>query len=104
MKQSRPTAVSLVFELLVKADDFLNGKQLVEGTRLSANHISAALYSLKKYKAIDFVEGDDTLWWFATPGTDTRAYTIKNRVECTKIVKHPRKGKHDMTHKRNRFT
>jgi len=74
-----PTATSLVMLALVNADDFMTMAQLKEITGLDSNHVSAALYSLKKYSAANCIEQDRTLWWFATAEDDTRCRVIEER-------------------------
>lgn len=86
----QPTATSIVFEALVRADDFRTGLQLQAETGLNSNRVSAALYHLKKYKAAEFIEGEGNLWWFATPETDTRSRTIEEKAPELKPRK-PRK-------------
>jgi hypothetical protein len=79
-----PTCISIVEEVLRLADDFVTAKMIFSRTKLSFNQISASLYSLKKYKAVDFVENSDGLWWFCTPEYDTRSKHIEMRVKENK--------------------
>lgn len=79
MKLKQTTATTLVLELL-RADErlFLSARQIREKLpQLNGNQISAALYSLKDYDAVDFVaENDETLFWFARPPEDDKRYRI----------------------------
>lgn len=75
-----PTSTKIVFEALIAADDFLTGKQLQVLTGLSSNRVSAALYSLLNYKAVEFIESERKLWWFATLASDTRSRTVDQRA------------------------
>lgn len=77
MKSTHPTYTSLIFDLLVKLEDFRTMKQLAAEVRCSHNQASAALHKLQMYKAVDCVSSTDGLWWFATPSLDTRTKTIK---------------------------
>lgn len=80
-KQKEPTSTALVYETLVKADDFMTVRQLMAVNDLSNNRVTAALYLLRKYKAADFVVEDGArLFWFATPDTDQRTRTVKERT------------------------
>lgn len=91
-KIKETTAVKLVFEALVRADDFRTAKQLQAETGQPANRVSAALYNLLKYHAVSFVESDRQLWWFATPADDTRVKTVDERTPESRPRK-ARKGK-----------
>jgi len=86
----QPTSTSIVFAALIRANDFRTGKQLQTETGLSSNRVSAALYSLMKYKAAEFIEAEGSLWWFATPDTDTRSRTVDEKAPELKPRK-PRK-------------
>lgn len=91
-KRTEPTAVSIVFDALIRADDFLTGRHLQKMTNLSSNRVSAALYNLLKYKAANYIEAEKKLWWYPTPETDTRSRVIPEKVPETKPRK-PRKRK-----------
>lgn len=79
-RNTETTATFLVLDALKRADDFRTGRQLMDETRLSTNRVSAALYHLLKYKAVEFIESERKLWWFATPTSDTRSKTVDERV------------------------
>lgn len=82
-RRKEPTSTFRVFEALCRADDFRTGRQLQSELGLDVNHTSAALYSLKKYRAVEAIEGDGALWWFATPENDTRSKKLEERCpEC----------------------
>lgn len=74
-----PTSTSVIERTLRAADDFRTSRQLQLETMLDVNHVSAALYHLRKYKAVDCLEENGTLWWFATPDTDTRTRVVDER-------------------------
>ena len=80
-KAREPTVTSLVFDLLVRADDFLKRNEIAEATGANPNQVSAALTHLYRCKAIDAVACQDRLWWFATPESDTRTMTVDERVK-----------------------
>ena len=69
-----PTWVSQVEEALARADDFMSFADLLQavGAGCTHNRLTAALHSLRKYKAADSVESGGKLYWFSTPDTDTR--------------------------------
>lgn len=92
MKRTETTATTLVMEALVRADDFRTGRQLQEELRLSGNRVSAALYHLLKHRAVEFVEADRTLWWFATPTSDTRSRVVEEKAPETR-PRRPRRRK-----------
>lgn len=96
-KIKQTTATTLVLELLRRDERlFLSAKQIREKLpQLNGNQISAALYSLLKYHAVDFVaESDETLFWFARrPEDDTRYRVVEERTPESKPRKRraPRK-------------
>lgn len=78
----KPTATSRVYGLLRACDDFRTARQLRgQLMGLTLNQVSAALYHLRNYKAADFIEAPETLWWFATPENDARSYKRKGITE-----------------------
>ena len=83
MKQ--PTCVSLVFEFLVRADDFKSVAEIQLGTGCNVNQVTAALFHLHKYKAADKVSVSNEPrmihrdFWFVTPETDTRITHVDER-------------------------
>jgi len=92
MKRKRTTFTTIVFEALTRADDFRTGRQLQAELKMDTNHVSACLYSLKKYNAVNCVEQPDALWWYATPKSDTRLFSVEEKSEELKPRK-PRKPK-----------
>jgi len=90
------TATSLVMEALIAADDFVTGSELVEATGCSPNNISAALSSLRGYRAVESMEWKGQLLWMATPKLDTRSRRVDYRKpEVDGRVKRPfRSPKH----------
>lgn len=81
------TATTLVLELLRRDERlFLTARQLRERLpQLNGNQISAALYSLLKYHAVDFVTQNDGMWWFARRAEDdTRYRVVEERTPETK--------------------
>jgi hypothetical protein len=83
-KLKETTTTHLVFEALKRADDFRTSRQLQLETGRSSNRVGAALHLLERYRAVDFVEGEGTLWWFATPGSDTRVRTVEEKAPETR--------------------
>ena len=79
-KLKEATSTTRVLDALVRADDFVTARQLQLLLALDCNHVSAALYHLRKYCAVDFVEAEDALWWFATPDRDCRSRAVHERV------------------------
>lgn len=78
--RKEPTCVSVVFETLLKVDDFRTGKQLQAETGLSCNQVSASLHELRKYSAAACLEENGQLFWFATPDKDQRTRVVNERV------------------------
>lgn len=77
----RPTWTSLVFEALVRANDFASVPMLMAATRGTVNQVTAALSHLAKRHAVESVVGPDgKLWWFATPDYDDRIRVVEERV------------------------
>ena len=83
-KIKEPTCVSVVEAFVREADDFVTAAQVVEGTRLNPNQVSASLIMLKKYKAFDCFESDGKLWWYSTPELDARMVKRELRAPETK--------------------
>lgn len=79
-KHTEVTSTTLVFEALVASEDFLNVRTLMVKTGRINNQVTAALSSLHKYKAVDFIHDASGTWWFATPDTDTRIYRVEERI------------------------
>lgn len=84
-RRSAPTWTTLVLEALVRADDLMTAEQLrlalwAAGLKATSNRVSAALHHLHGHKAVDFVEADAHLWWFATPEDDTRLRVIQEKA------------------------
>lgn len=77
----KPTWVSLVFDTLVHADDFMSVHMLMVSTKANIGQATAALHHLAKCKAVESVVGGDrNLWWFATPGCDCRQRILEERT------------------------
>jgi hypothetical protein len=79
-KHKEPTCVRRVEDALREADDFLTASLLAERTGLDGNHVNACVWHLAKYKAIEGLRVDDTLWWFLTPETDQRIRKVAERT------------------------
>lgn len=89
MKHKEPTWTALVLEALREADGFMDSAMLRAKTGGNHNQISAACFSLLKYRAIDVVvNADGHGWWFARPPEDD--HRLWTRVERTPESK-PRK-------------
>lgn len=88
MKRIKDTTTSKVEAALMIATargDFLSQAMLERITGDTTNQISAALHSLREYRAVDVViEVDGAGWWFATPDTDQRIRTTAQISEHTK--------------------
>lgn len=78
-----PTATTLVLAALRARDDFMSQRQLREALPgVTANQISAALYSLRKYRAIDVVvEPDGEGWWYALPEVDDKRVRVVPEIK-----------------------
>lgn len=80
-----------MLEALRRADDFRTAQQLVGETARNGNQVSAALHSLRKYKAVDCLASDSTLYWYALPPEgDTRKRRVDEKAPELKPRK-PRK-------------
>jgi hypothetical protein len=70
-----------VFERLKRADDFMTVAQLQAAEPAETyNRIQAALHHLRNYRAVECMESDGQLWWYATPDNDTRSKTVDERT------------------------
>jgi hypothetical protein len=85
------TTTTLVFEALIRSDDFLTASQLIQVTSRSMNRVLAALHHLRKHQAIQAMPVAGKLYWYATPLEDDRIHVVQEKVEETKPRK-PRKG------------
>lgn len=91
--RKRTTTTTLVLEELVRADDLLTVRDLMD--RLPSegvNRITAALHHLHIHCAVQCIEGGSRLWWFATPQDDNR-YRVLREVREGIVHKKPRKRK-----------
>jgi hypothetical protein len=88
-KHKEPTAVSLVFAALVRADDFRTAQQVQAESGVNSRRVNSSLHMLRTYKAAQCMESDGQLWWYATPQDDTRMKTFDERTPEVK----PRKSR-----------
>ncbi len=79
----KATCTFLVAEALRRADDFRTAKQLQAETGCNTNQVSAALISMKAYKAVDVMACGGVLFWYATPDTDARSRVQEERTPET---------------------
>lgn len=75
-----PSHVSLVEDALRAADDFLLPSVLVQATGLRPVDVRTSLIHLFKYSAASFVEEGGQTFWFATPETDKRLRSLRQRA------------------------
>lgn len=84
-----PTWTHLVEQALRGCDDFLNYRMLEKVTGGNVCQISAACFSLRKYRVVDCViEADGVAWWYALPPEEDKRSA--HREERTPEV-NPRK-------------
>lgn len=77
-KPKRPTDVSLVLEVIVKRDDFMNRTMIYEALpSLGRARIGMALTHLLHYHCIEAVAVGQELWFMPTPERDTRVFALK---------------------------
>ena len=89
--RAQPTWTSLVLEYLTKSDDFRNCTMIREATGANQGQVSAACHHLRRRRAIDvIIDKDGVGWWYPTPETDNRTYTV---VERMPEVDHRHRGK-----------
>lgn len=86
-RHKEPTSTGIVYRALCAADDFRTLRQLIRECGLSCNRVSAALHHLRARRAVDVMDVEGQLWWFATPDTDNRSSTVDERTPET----HPRR-------------
>lgn len=95
MRRKETTTTHLVLDALVRADDFRTQSQLCAEIGRDCNHISAALCHLRKFKAVEAIAVDGTLFWFATPDDDTRMRKLVERTPESK-PRRPRKRRKEV--------
>lgn len=88
--QRHPTYVSQVMEVLVAADDALQCREIAQRLNLSTRLVSSALHSLYRYHAVDVIEGQSNLWWYATPADDRRCRVLKEAPDGVVRASHSR--------------
>ena len=69
----KTTCTKLVLDWLVELDDFATRNQIVEGAAVTSSQVTATLHDLKRYKAIDVMDVDGVLWFYATADRDNRS-------------------------------
>ena len=81
-RHKMPTHTNLVLDALVAADDFLTIAQIQGRCRTSSlNQIRAALFQLRRQRAVDVViEQDGISYWMATVETDQRVRVVLERT------------------------
>lgn len=79
-KDKQPTLVARVERALSEHDDFATMSTIVELTKLTRHQVEVTLHHLKNHKAVDAMEVDKMLWWYSTPGTDTRIRHVEERA------------------------
>ncbi len=93
-KGTQVTTTTLVEEAFRETDDFLTAADLIQRTGRSMNQVSAALFHLRKHRAIDVMPVEGRLYWYATPTEDTRSRRIAEYTPAPKKRKpKPRKQK-----------
>lgn len=70
-----PSHTSVVLKALIAADDYVNLSTLSRLTKLKKDILRPTIKHLRKYNAVDSVESDGQLYWYATPALDTRSWT-----------------------------
>jgi len=87
---AEPTATSESLAYLRGLGDFATCAQIALAVNKTLLQVNSALHSLQRFKAVDCVESQGRLWWFALPPeSDTRTKTYDQRVPENK----PRKRK-----------
>lgn len=74
------TRTSVVFGALMRSDELMTGRQLMEATGLSSHDVFGSLAMLRNYHAVESLEDNGTLWWFATPDSDQRSCVREERT------------------------
>lgn len=92
-RHTRPTFTSRVFLALQNANDFRTSRQLQAELGIGSRQVSASLHSLYRYHAVDVVEGEDALWWFATPEEDRRQ-VVRREITDAPIIRLRRPAPH----------
>lgn len=78
------TTTALVEAALASAPDFMTSAMLVTATGRDIHKVMSALIHLREHKAVECVEQEKRLWWFATPQYDNRNGTKPERAPETK--------------------
>jgi len=72
-----------VLDYLIQSNDMVPFSVLKEHLSIDSSRLSAALTHLYRVYAVDVVEQNKVLWWFATPESDRRRRTITHVKEHT---------------------
>lgn len=87
---AEPTVTSVSLNYLRGLSDFATTAQIALAVNKTKTQVNTALHSLQYFKAVDCVESQGRLWWFALPPeSDTRTKTYDHRTPESK----PRKRK-----------
>lgn len=87
---AEPTYTSLVLDYLTHGDDFFSIGNIVDALKLTHHQVRVTLLHLQRYKVVDCVGSVGTLYWFATPETDTRVRVTEARVREEPGTRRPR--------------
>jgi DNA-binding transcriptional regulator GbsR (MarR family) len=89
-------------ELLVAKDDALTVRDIATELQLTSGVVSSCLHTLYRHYVVDVIEGQRSLWWYATPETDTRLRVLKVKTDKEeKRAEHKPGRPYPKHHKRN---
>jgi hypothetical protein len=88
-----PPNVRTIFELLCALDDIISFDDVARLSTIPKASCRTALYMLVAYKAVERIDQEDgTVWFMATPQSDTRVKSVLLRKPETQ-PRRPKKGK-----------
>lgn len=72
----KTTCTQLVVDYLTQLDDFATHRMIQISSGVTSSQITATLHDLRRFKAIDAMDVDGVLWFYATPERDVRTKTL----------------------------
>lgn len=91
-KQKEPTLCIRVEAVLEFANDFLTANDVAKGAGITPHQAMSSLIYLRNWHAVESVESNGRLFWFATKEYDRRVKIVEQRAVEDKPRRNNRKG------------
>ena len=70
--RKRTTYTKMILDYLISLDDYATKAMIVAAVKLKQDQVAITLHDLKRHHAIEAMEADGKLWFYATPEYDDR--------------------------------